>query len=149
MHPRIKVNNTFDQSMKKHVLNYQFKIHLLNIFSGHWPIGAPRPDKLPNIYFHPGGPNLSLSYLADIIFWWKKTKSWTEIVYIVDISLYKYFGYRSKIFLANHLNFLIWLVYLAERFSVYIHKANHGILFINQKKSKSDSYCATPWTVSR
>ena len=49
-------------------MNYEFKIYLLNIFSGHWPIGAPRPDKLPNIYFHPGGPKLCLSYLADIIF---------------------------------------------------------------------------------
>ena len=67
----------------------------------------------------------------------------------MDISFYKYFGYRSKMFLANHLNFLILLVYTAERFSVYIHKANHDIIFINQKKSKSDSYCATPWTVSR
>ena len=54
--------------MKKHVLNYQFITYLLNIFSGHWPIGAPRPDKLPNIYFHPGGPKLCFSYLADIIF---------------------------------------------------------------------------------
>ena len=68
LHPKIKDNNITDQSMKKHVLNYQFKIYLLNIFSGHWPIGAPRPDKLPNIYFHPGGPKLCLSYLADIIF---------------------------------------------------------------------------------
>ena len=76
----IQDNNITDQSMKKHVLNYQFKIYLLNIFSGHWPIGAPRPDKLPNIYFHPGGPKLCFSYLADIIFDGKTKKlNWDSL----------------------------------------------------------------------